>query len=203
MAKYTFSWIVCFLLQFNRTMSATNHERGIDPSYRKVHKFRQNIADSTQPSISVAKIFALLNPSGRMRKGSWENRPQKNQYQYFPVTSLTSVYPHFSSSPSWFVTPYLPFTFWFVSPPRNLYPTPVKNGDSITGAEMKSWEPLTVQPVYCYTRGVPPGTKPLRRKTVKFGTTAFAIPLLRPLSSGLLPPRLETTIGGRLPMATS
>lgn len=41
---------------------------------------------------------------------------------------------------------------------------------------MKSWEPLTVQPVYCYTEGrheTPPGTKPLRRETVGLDTTVF------------------------------
>lgn len=66
-----------------------------------------------------------------------------------------------------------------------------RRGDSITGTEMKSWEPLTVQPVYCKRRGwrheAVAGTKPLRRKTVGFGTTAFVVLLVRPLSSGLLP----------------
>lgn len=53
--------------------------------------------------------------------------------------------------------------------------------ESVISDKMKSWEPLTIQPVYCYTEGheASPGTKPLRRETVGLGTIALTVPLPR------------------------
>ena len=81
-------------------------------------------------------------------------------------------------------------------------------GDSITGAEMKSWEPLTVQPVYC-NAGRGERTREARRlaqnhfegKQLGLARQPSPIPLVSLPSSSLLPARRSKGARIALPFA--
>lgn len=153
-------------------------------------------------------VYVMLNRRGGDTGVQGTASFMEDRYPYFPTLLVTFVCPYLTPSP---------YTFRSLFPVGSLaLPEPLS--PFVDGGERGLYYRRRNEKLRTFDRSAslllhekgrvrreaPPGTKPLRRKTVGLGTTAFAILLVRPVSSSLLPTRRKATGAADLPMfATS